>query len=156
MVLALSPWVLALLVVTTTAGDPTEIPMSGERLRLAITGLGGIAGALVLPTLSTWLRLLLAFIEPDHSGLGGQQRVSWFAILRALALTLLLGFIVMNWQQAASELQQVQAEAPIASATLTGFIVGAILWTAYALGLRVLMSEWQHARTSRRIGGFLR
>jgi hypothetical protein len=97
-----------------------EATMSTERLRQAVAGLGGLAGALLLPMLSSWLRLLMQLLEPDHSGLGHQQRVSSLAVARALVLTLLLGFIVMNWQQAASELQQVQAEAPIVGSTLDG------------------------------------
>ena len=51
-------------------GDGSDAPMSTERLRQAVTGLGGIGGALLLPMLSSWLRLLMQLIEPDHSGLG--------------------------------------------------------------------------------------
>ncbi len=133
-----------------------DAPMSTERLRQAVAGLGGIAGALLMPMLASWLRLLMQLLEPDHSGLGRQQRVSSLAVARALVLTLLLGFIVMNWQQAASELRQVQAEAPIFGATLTGFVVGLVLWLIYALGVGALRADWQRARTSRRIGGLLR
>src|SRR5688572_6597513 len=97
-----------------------DAPMSTERLRQAVIGLGGISGALLLPTLSSWLRLLVQLLEPDRSGLGQQQRLSGLAVARALVLTLLLAFIVMNWQQAASELRQIQAEAPIFGSTLTG------------------------------------
>lgn len=133
-----------------------DAPMSTERLRQAVIGLGGISGALLLPTLSSWLRLLVQLLEPDRSGLGQQQRLSGLAVARALVLTLLLAFIVMNWQQAASELRQIQAEAPIFGSTLTGFIMGLGLWLVYALGLRALRGDWQRARTSRRIGGLLR
>lgn len=130
--------------------------MSSERLRQAVAGLGGIAGALLLPTLSSWLRLLVQLLEPDRSGLGQQHRLSGLAVARALVLTLVLGFIVMNWQQAASELRQIQAEAPIFGSTITGFAVGLGLWMLYALVLRALRGDWQRARTSRRIGGLLR
>ncbi len=136
--------------------DVADAPMSIERLRQAVAGLGGLAGALLLPMLSSWLRLLMQLLEPDHSGLGRQQRLSSLAVARALMLTLLLGFIVMNWQQAASELQQVQAEAPIVGATLTGFVVGLVAWLIYALGIGTLRADWQRARTGRRIGGLLR
>jgi uncharacterized integral membrane protein len=98
----------------------------------------------------------MQLLEPDHSGLGRQQRLSSLAVARALLLTLLLGFIVMNWQQATSELRQVQAEAPIVGSTLTGFAVGLVLWLIYALGFGTLRADWQRARTSRRIGGLLR
>ena len=136
--------------------DVGDAPMSTEQLRQAVAGLGGLAGALLLPMLSSWLRLLMQLLEPDHSGLGRQQRLSSLAVARALLLTLLLGFIVMNWQQAASELQQVQAEAPIVGSTLTGFAVGLVLWLIYALGVGTLRADWQRARTGRRIGGLLR
>ena len=137
-------------------GDGGDAPMSTERLRQAVSGLGGLGGALLLPMLSSWLRLLMQLIEPDHSGLGRQQRLSSLAVARALVLTLTLGFIAMNWQQAASELRQVQAEAPIFGATLTGFAVGMALWLLYALGIAALRADWQRARTGRRIGGLLR
>lgn len=137
-------------------GDGSDAPMSTERLRQAVTGLGGIGGALLLPMLSSWLRLLMQLIEPDHSGLGRQQRLSSLAVARALVLTLALGFIAMNWQQATSELQQVQVEAPIVGSTLTGFAVGLVLWLIYALGFGALRADWQRARTGRRIGGLLR
>ena len=138
------------------AGDMADAPMSTERLRQAVAGLGGLVGALLLPMLSAWLRLLMQLLEPDHSGLGRQQRLSSLAVARALLLTLLLGFMIVNWQQAASELQQVQAEAPIVGATLTGFVVGLVLWTVYAIGVGALRADWQRARTGRRIGGLLR
>lgn len=137
-------------------GDSGDAPMSTERLRQAVTGLGGLGGALLLPMLSSWLRLLMQLIEPDHSGLGRQQRLSSLAVARALVLTLTIGFIAMNWQQAASELRQVQAEAPIFGATLTGFGFGMALWLLYALGIGALRADWQRARTGRRIGGLLR
>ena len=140
----------------TLPADVGGAPMSTERLRQAVAGLGGLAGALLLPMLSSWLRLLMQLLEPDHSGLGRQQRLSSLAVARALLLTLLLGFIVMNWQQATSELRQVQAEAPIVGSTLTGFAVGLVLWLIYALGFGTLRADWQRARTSRRIGGLLR
>jgi uncharacterized integral membrane protein len=136
--------------------DVADAPMSTERLRQAVAGLGGLAGALLLPMLSSWLRLLIQLLEPDHSGLGRQQRLSSLAVARALLLTLLLAFVVMNWQQATSELRQVQAEAPIVGSTLTGFAVGLVLWLIYALGFGTLRADWQRARTSRRIGGLLR
>jgi hypothetical protein len=98
----------------------------------------------------------MQLLEPDHSGLGRQQRLSSLAVARALVLTLALGFIVMNWQQATSELRQVQAEAPIFGSTLTGFAVGLGCGWSTRSGSRALRGDWQRARTGRRIGGLLR
>lgn len=134
----------------------TEIPLSTERLRLAVSGLGGLLGVLVLPTLSAWLGLFMQLIETDGGGLGPRRGVSGLAALRALALTILVGFIAVSWQQAASELRQIQSEAPIFGATLSGLGVGLALWAIYALGLSTLRADYERARLSRRSGGLLR
>ena len=133
-----------------------EIPLSTERLRLAVTGLGGIAGALVVPMLWSWLGLLMQLLEGDSGGLGPRRRLSWLAAVRALGLTLALAFIAFNWQQAASELRQMQAEAPIFGSTLAGIGVGLVFWAFYALGLSSLRTDFERARLSRRVGGLLR
>jgi hypothetical protein len=134
----------------------TEIPLSTERLRLAVTGLGGIAGALLIPMVSSWLGLLMQLLEGDSGGLGPRRRISGLSALKALMLTILLAFIAVNWQQAASELRQMQAEAPIFGATLSGFGVGLAFWAVYALGLSALRTDYERARLSRRLGGLLR
>ncbi len=133
-----------------------EIPLSTERLRLAVAGLGGIAGVLVVPVLSSWLGLLMQLLEGDSGGLGPRRGLSGLAALKALALTVVLAFIAVNWQQAASELRQMQSEAPIFGATLSGFAVGLAIWTLYALGLSALRADFERARLSRRVGGLLR
>lgn len=133
-----------------------EIPLSTERLRLVVSGLGGIAGALVVPVLSSWLGLLMQLLEGDSGGLGPRRGLSGLAALKALALTVLLAFIAVNWQQAASELRQMQSEAPIFGATLSSFAVGLAVWALYALGLSALRTDFERARLSRRIGGLLR
>lgn len=133
-----------------------EIPLSTERLRLAVAGLGGIAGALLVPVVSSWLGLLMQLLEGDSSGLGPRRGISGLAALKALLLTILLAFIAVNWQQAASELRQMQSEAPIFGATLSGFAVGLAIWTLYALGLSALRADFERARLSRRVGGLLR
>lgn len=134
----------------------TEIPLSTERLRLAVAGLGGIAGALLIPMVSSWLGLLMQLLETDSGGLGPRRRISGLSALKALMLTILLAFIAVNWQQAASELRQMQAEAPIFGATLTSFGVGLAFWAVYALGLSALRADYERARLSRRVGGLLR
>lgn len=134
----------------------TEIPLSTERLRLAVTGLGGLVGVLVLPTLSAWLGLFMQLIETDGGGLGPRRGVSGLSALRALGLTLLIAFLAVNWQQASSELRQIQSEAPIFGATLAGLGVGLALWAIYAVGLSTLRADWERARLTRRSGGLLR
>ena len=133
-----------------------EIPLSTERLRLAVAGLGGIAGALLVPVVSSWLGLLMQLLEGDSSGLGPRRGISGLAALKALLLTIRLAFIAVNWQQAASELRQMQSEAPIFGATLSGFAVGLAIWTLDALGLSALRADFERARLSRRVGGLLR
>jgi hypothetical protein len=133
-----------------------EIPLSTERLRLAVTGLGGIAGALVVPMLSSWLGLLMQLLEGDRGGLGPRPRLSGLSALKALMLTVLLAFIAVNWQKAAGELRQMQAEAPILGSTLAGFGVGLVFWAVYALAISSLRADFERARLSRRIGGLLR
>lgn len=133
-----------------------ELPLSTERLRLAVQGLGGIAGALVMPMLSSWLGLLMQLLEGDRGGLGPRRRLSGLALLKALGLTVVLAFIAVNWQQAASELRQMQAEAPILGSTLAGFGVGLVFWAIYALAISALRADFERARLSRRIGGLLR
>lgn len=129
-----------------------EAPLSTERLRLAVTGLGGLLGVLVVPTLSAWLRLFMQLIETDGGGLGPRRRVSGLAALRAFAATLLIGFLAVNWQQAAGELRQIQSEAPVFGATLSGLGVGLALWVFYALGISTLRADYERARLSRRSG----
>lgn len=134
-----------------------EVPLSTERLRLAVAGLGGIAGALLVPMLSSWLGLLMQLLEGDSAGgLGPRRRISGLSALKALGLTVLLAFIAVNWQQAASELRQMQVEAPIFGATLSGFGVGLAFWALYAVGLSALRADFERARLSRRVGGLLR
>lgn len=133
-----------------------EVPLSTERLRLAVTGLGGIAGALIMPTLGSWLGLLMQLIEGDGNGLGPRRGVSSLSVLKSFVLTLLVAFIAVNWQQAASELRQMQVEAPILGSTLAGLGVGLAFWVVYALGLSALRADVQRARLGRRIGGLLR
>ena len=117
-------------------GDGIETVERLNKRPFTLTGFGGDQGGYV----ADWQ--------------GGALQAILVGLL--LVLTLLLGFIVMNWQQAASELQQVQAEAPIVGSTLTGFAVGLVLWLIYALGFGALRADWQRARTGRRIGGLLR
>lgn len=133
-----------------------EIPLSTERLRLAVSGLGGIAGALLVPMLSSWLKLLMQLLEGDGGGLGPRRRLSGWALLKALFLTVVLAFIAVNWQQAVSELRQMQSEAPILGSTLASVAVGLAFWAIYVLAISSLRADLERARLSRRIGGLLR
>lgn len=134
------------------------LPMSAERLRDVIAGLGGLAGFLLLPTLGAWLRLLLRFIESDRGSIGPRRGgFSTLTFARALLLTALLVFVLFNWQRAAAELREVQLEVTIVGPTLTGALIGLGLWAIFALVLRVLRTDYHRARLGgRRLGGGLR
>lgn len=117
-----------------------------EQLELAVSGLAGLAGALLLPTLGAWLRLLLTWLESDRSGLGRNPRMTGLGVLRALFTTFALGFFTVALLKAAAELREVRVEAPVFASTVTGIAVGIAFWAIYALGVSALKSDWEQAR----------
>ncbi len=131
------------------------LPLSAERLRDAIMGLGGIAGFLLLPMLGAWLGLLLRFLEGDRGSIGPRRGgFSTLTFARALLLTVVFVFVLFNWQRAAGELREVQLEATVIGPTLTGALVGLALWATYALAIRVLRTDYHRVRLGgRRLGG---
>jgi uncharacterized integral membrane protein len=132
-----------------------DAPMSTERLRQAVAGSAGSAGRCCCRCCRRGCACSCSCSSRTTRGSGSQQRLSSLAVARALVLTLLLAFIVMNWQQAASELRQVQAEAPIFGSTLTGSRrAGAV--AALRAGHPGAAGRLAAARTGRRIGGLLR
>ncbi len=132
-----------------------SLPLSAERLRDAILGLGGIAGFLLLPMLGAWLGLLLRFLEGDRGSIGPRRGgFSTLTFARALLLTIIFVFVLFNWQRAVGELREVQLEAAVIGPTLSGALVGLGLWATYALAIRILRTDYHRVRLGgRRLGG---
>jgi hypothetical protein len=123
-----------------------------NELELAVYGLSGIAGALSIPTLVAWLRLLLTWLDSDRSGLGRNPRLTTTGVLRALVTTLALGFFIVALGKAAGELRAVRFEAPVFAATVTGTLVGVAFWAIYAIGFSALRADWSRSRQGSRVG----
>lgn len=130
--------------------------LSAERLSDAVTGLAGLVGFLLIPMFGAWLRLLLRFLESESLGLGRRRRLSSLGLLRALAVTVLTAFLAIEWNRAGGELRELRYEAAIVGPSLQGAVVGLGFWLLFAVGLRILRADMQHARTRRRLGGLLR
>lgn len=128
-----------------------EFVMDPQRLRLAIPGLGGLVGFFLFPTLGAWFRLALDLLE-DRSGLRPVRRLSGSRVLRAMVLTLLLGFFVVSMVGASGELRHVQAEAPVVGSSLRGLAVGVAFWAMYALGLSTLRTDFRRRSMRQRYG----
>lgn len=122
-----------------------------DQLELAVSGLAGLIGALSMPALGSWLRVLLQWIESDRSGLGRQVRVSPWRVVWAGASTFALLFFMAALARAAGELREVRVEAPVFAAILTGVFVGIVLWAIYAAGISALRADYHRAKQTRRI-----
>jgi hypothetical protein len=122
-----------------------------DQLELAVSGLSGVVGALLMPALGSWLRVLLQWIEYDKSGLGRQIRVSGLRVLWAVLATFAVLFFMASLARAASELRQVRVEAPVFAEILTGVFVGIVMWAIYAAGVSALRADYHRARQTRRI-----
>ena len=122
-----------------------------DQLELAVAGLSGLVGILLLPAIGAWLRVLLQWIESDRSGLGRQPRLSGFQILRALVTSVALLFFIVALTRAAGELRELRVEAPVFAPILTGLVVGVGFWAIYAAGISALKSDYQRAKQTRRI-----
>jgi len=112
--------------------------MSAARLRDAVPGLAAFVGALVVPTIAAWLRLMLEALEGDRGGLQRPRRWSSVQALSAVVLTALLGFFTVTLVRAAGELRELQSEAPVVGTSLGGFGLGLTLWVVYAAGWSAL------------------
>lgn len=128
-----------------------ETLIGPDELELAVSGLSGLVGALLLPAIAAWLRVLLQWIESDRSGLGRQPRLSGLQIVRALATSFALFFFIVALGRAAGELREVRVEAPVFAAIATGAVVGGAIWAVYAAGLSALRADYQRAKQTRRI-----
>ena len=64
--------------------------MRPDELALAVSGLAGIVGFLLLPMIGGWLRMFFQFIESGR-GLGNTPRLSGRAVIVASSLTTACG-----------------------------------------------------------------
>jgi hypothetical protein len=128
-----------------------ETLIGPDELELAVAGLSGLVGTLLLPAIGGWLRVLLQWIESDRSGLGRAPRLSGLRILQAVLTTFLLLFFMLALLRAAADLREVRVEAPVFAAIVTGLMTGVAFWAVYAAGLSQLRADYQRARQTRRI-----
>ncbi|TPV96624.1 MAG: hypothetical protein B7733_03725 [Myxococcales bacterium FL481] len=125
---------------------------SPQQLDLAISGLAGIAGWLLLPTMTAWLRLFVRWLDADRSVLAARRRWSGSGLLRAGSYSVLLVFVLASLLRAAGELREVRVEAPVFADAVTAGAVGIGLWGVFALILRVLVRDFRRVRHERRHG----
>lgn len=135
---------------------PGDVAMPVAQLRLAVPGLGGIAGLLLLPMVGAWLRLALEYIEWDRTGITRPRRISGLTVLRAVSLSGLLTFFMLTMIRAAGDLRQLQAEAPVVSPALKGAAIGLAFWALYAVILSALRRDAKRVGSEHRMGGVLR
>lgn len=128
-----------------------ETLIGPDELELAVAGLSGLVGMLLLPAIGGWLRVLLQWIESDRSGLGKQPRLSGLQLLRAMVNSIALFFFIVALGRAAGELREIRVEAPVFAAIITGLAVGIAFWAVYAAGISALKSDYQRAKQTRRI-----
>lgn len=128
------------------------IVTSPQQLDLAISGLAGIAGWLLLPTIAAWLRFFVRWLDADRSALSARRRWTGSGLLRAGGYSLLFMFVLASLLRAAGELREVRVEAPIFADTVTAAVVGMGLWSVFALIMRVLLRDLRRTRHERRYG----
>ena len=128
-----------------------ETLIGPDELELAVAGLSGLVGVLLLPAIGSWLRVLLQWIESDRSGLGRQPRLSGLQVLQAMVTSFALFFFILALGRAAAELREIRVEAPVFAAIVTGSLVGVAFWAIYAAGISALKSDYRRAKQTRRI-----
>lgn len=124
----------------------SEAGPSTDELALAVYGLGGLVGFVLMPTLGAWLRVLLRWLESDRSGLAPRRSLLDLTLVRAVLSSVLCSFLVVSLVRASGDLREVRSEAPVFANGATGLLVGALFWTAYALALRTVRKDWQRRR----------
>jgi hypothetical protein len=117
-----------------------------DDLELAVSGLSGFVGFLLLPTLGAWLRLVLQWLESGYAALGRSPRLSGRGLLIALGLSVTLVFFMFCLGRGAGELREVRLEAPVFATTLTGIVAGISVWVAYFVGWRWLRRDFVASR----------
>ncbi len=135
---------------------PGDVTMPIEQLRDAVPGLAGIVGLLLFPTVGSWLRLLLEFLEWTRPGLTRPKPVSGVSIVRAIATSIGLTFFVATWFRAAGQLRDIQAEAPVVGPSIQGLLIGILFWAVYAVAISALRRDAVRSRNARRVGTPLR
>lgn len=133
------------------AGPVSETLIGPDELELAVAGLSGLVGMLLLPAIAAWLRVLLQWIESDRSGLGRQPRLSGLQVLWAMTSSFALFFFIVALGRAAAELREIRVEAPVFAAIVTGVLAGVAFWAIYAAGISTLESDYKRAKQTRRI-----
>ena len=132
-----------------------EVGPSTDELALAVSGLAGIVGFLLLPMLGAWLSLLIQWLESSRSGLGPRRPVFGFALVRALFLSFLWSFFFVSLIRSAGELREVRAEAPVFGSAAAALVIGTMFWAMFALALRTLRKN-RGRRRPRGVGTPLR
>ena len=115
------------------------VTMRPDELALAVSGLAGIVGFLLLPAAGSWLRIFFRAVEAGR-GLGNAPRVTGRSVLLALGLTVATGFFTMAHLRAAGQLREVTREAPVFNTTVSSIAVGVVIWIMYVLLVRRLAS----------------
>jgi len=130
---------------------PGEIAVPIEQLRLSVPGLAGLSGFLLFPTLGSWFRLALEYLEATRVGLGRPRRVSTLSSLWAMAITLAFAFFLITLIRAATELRDLESEAPVVGPSIQGILVGIAFWAVYGIGFSALRNEVIRMRGERRV-----
>ena len=113
-----------------------------DELELAVSGLAGILGALLLPTVAAWLRLLSQWLESGYAALGRNPRISGRGVLIAFASSIATLFVLFCLGRATTELRELRVEAPVVAQIVFGVAIGLVLgglymvaWVSFRRGL---------------------
>jgi hypothetical protein len=121
-----------------------------DDLELAVSGLSGILGAMLLPTIAAWLRLLSQWLESGYAALGRNPRISGRWVLFALGSSATVLFVLFCLGRATTELREVRVEAPVVAQIFvgmtTGLTVGAVYLVAWVTFRRDLARRRQLLR----------
>ena len=102
-----------------------------DELELAVSGLAGILGALLLPTIAAWLRLLSQWLESGYAALGRNPRISGRGVLVALGSSVVVLFVLFCLGRATTELRELRVEAPVVAQIFMGITAGLVLGGLY-------------------------